>query len=98
MESVGIPPSSLLQSPAFHVILFHGSMLFQLGTRTPRIHEDFKELRRQVLFVSLFVFNQFPDFQLPCVLFPELDLHENIPDGPTFPPSLFPLYKRTACL
>ena len=60
MESLGILPSSFLQSPAFHIILPCGSLLFQLGTHSPRIHEDFKELHRHVLFVS--VFNQFPDF------------------------------------
>lgn len=96
MESLRILPSSFLQSPAFHIILPCGSILFQLGTHSPRIHEDFKELHRQVLFVS--VFNQFPDFLFPWVLFPELDLCENKPDGPTFPPALLPLYKRKACL
>lgn len=96
MESLGILPSFLLQSPALHIILSCGSMLFQLGTHSPRIHEDFKALHRQVLFVS--VFNQFPDFLFPWVLFLELDPCENKTDGPTSPPSLLPLYKRKACL
>ena len=96
MKSLPILPSFLLQSPALHIILSCGSMLFQLGTHSPRIHENFKELHRQVLFVS--VFNQFPDFLFPWVLLLELDLCENKPDGLTFPPSLLPLYKRKTCL
>lgn len=51
MGSVDIIPSSLFQFPAFHIILFHWSMLFKLVT--PRTHEDFKEICQQVLFVWL---------------------------------------------
>lgn len=52
MESVDVILSSLFQSPAFHIILFHWSMLFKL--LAPRTHEAFKEICQQVLFLWLF--------------------------------------------